>query len=81
MHGRDAMRGYYRQLWDEIPDAKLEGHAAIEDSGGLAWLWRYSGSTNGRSWTVAGASYFRLDPEGLILADHAVWDSKPVRES
>jgi ketosteroid isomerase-like protein len=74
VQGREAMRSYYRRLFEEIPDAKLEGCAAIEDERGLAWLWRYSGSTDGRTWTVAGASYFRLDPDGLILSDNAVWD-------
>jgi ketosteroid isomerase-like protein len=75
VRGRDAMRSYYRQLWRQIPDASLFGISAIADQHGLAWLWRFTGSSDGRGWSAAGASYFRLDPDGLILSDHAVWDS------
>ncbi len=73
--GREAMRAYYRRLFEQIPDAALEGLSAVGDGHGIAWLWRFSGSSEGRPWTAAGASYFRLDEEGLILSDHAVWDS------
>jgi SnoaL-like domain len=81
VHGRAAMHGYYLQLWDAVPDAKLKGVAATEDEHGLAWLWRFSGSTDGMPWDVAGASYFRLTPDGLILSDNAVWDSSQMRRT
>ena len=75
VYGRKAMRAYYRKLWREIPDAALSGVAAAVDDHGLAWLWRFTGSTGGRPWSAAGASYFHLDENGLILSDNAVWDS------
>ena len=75
VRGRGAMRSYYRQLWRRIPDVEPFWHPAIADQHGLAWLWRFTGSSDGRGWSAAGASYFRLDSDGLILSDNAVWDS------
>jgi ketosteroid isomerase-like protein len=78
VRGREGMRDYYERLWAQIPDARLEGICAVGDEHGLAWLWLFTGSTDHKPWRAAGASYFRLCDDSLILSDHAVWDSEII---
>jgi ketosteroid isomerase-like protein len=81
VHGREGMRQYYERLWTEIPDARLQGVCAAQDAHGLAWIWLFTGSSGGKPWQAAGASYFRLAKDGLITSDHAVWDSTIIAPS
>jgi hypothetical protein len=74
VYGREGMRQYYERLWTEIPDARLQGICAAQDDHGIAWLWVFTGSSHGKPWRAAGASYFRLGNDRLIQSDHAVWD-------
>ena len=70
---KDALRHYYASMWEQLPDARLECRCAEATRAGVAWTWRFSGSAEHASWHVVGASYFRI-ADGLIGADHAVWD-------
>jgi hypothetical protein len=76
--GHGPLRQYYTELWDEYPDSRMHGVTSIEDDHGLVMLWHWTGSTNGRQWSAAGASYFRLDEDGLILWDRATWDGSII---
>lgn len=75
--GREALQRYYASMWAEIGDARLEVSSALSDDRGVAWTWRFSGRGSKDCWQAIGASYFRVE-NGLIISDHAVWDSSVV---
>lgn len=76
IRGADSLRRYYATMWEETADARLECRRAEAGESGIAWVWRFSGSNVEGPWRALGASYFRLE-NGLISADHAVWDPLP----
>jgi hypothetical protein len=73
IHGTDAIREYYENVWSETPDARLDPLGAAADEHGVVWMWRFSGTRQGQPWNAVGASYLRL-VDGLVAWDHAVWD-------
>jgi ketosteroid isomerase-like protein len=74
IQGTEAIRNYYRKVWSDTPDARLEPLACSSDANGVVWMWRFSGSTDGEPWEAVGASYLALGGDGLIAWDRAVWD-------
>jgi hypothetical protein len=73
IHGRAALKRYYKQQWTMIPNARLECLAAAEEKETVAWLWRYSGARNSIDFEIIGASHFVLS-SGAIAVDRAVWN-------
>ncbi len=73
IRGRDALSSYYAEMWEAVPDARLQCRCAEASANAIAWAWRFAGTADGGAWEVVGASCFRLSA-GWIVSDHAVWD-------
>ena len=72
--GRDALQRYYASMWAEIGDARLEVSSRAQRRPECCLDVAVLGQGQQGSWQAIGASYFRVE-NGLIISDHAVWDS------
>lgn len=91
LNGRDAIRQYEGGIYAAFPGATLTVSTPIARAGQVAVEWEYAGTNTGplagpggvqpstnRPVTVRGASFLRVNSEGLITEEHRYYDARSL---
>lgn len=91
VRGQEGIRQYEGAVYIGFPGATLTLLKSISDDDTIAVEWEYSGTNTGplptpagvlpatnRRMTLRGASFLRLDTEGLIAEEHRYYDARAL---